>query len=146
MAKLSLTVGVILVVIGVGGYVASSYASATALIPAAIGVLIGLLGLMARNDQWRRHAMHAAMGIALVGIFGTFAGLVTVLAAIAGNTLGAAGLAPMSKALTATVLIGYLAMGVRSFVHARGAERRIRGDRRAGPNDRRSGEDRRFMN
>jgi len=64
MAKLSLIVGAILVVIGVSGYVASSYVSPTALIPAAIGVVIGLLGLLARNEQWRRHAMHAAMGMA----------------------------------------------------------------------------------
>ena len=146
MAKLSLTVSIILIVVGVGGYVASGYASPTALIPAAMGVVIGLLALLARNDRMRRHAMHAAMGVALLGIFATFTGLVTVLAAIASNTVGAVGLAPMSKALTATVLIGYLALGVRSFIHARGAERRLRGDRRNGPDDRRSGEDRRYMN
>ena len=146
MAKLSLTVGVILILIGVGGYVASGYASPTALIPAAMGVVIGLLAQLAQNEQWRRHAMHAAMGVALIGIFATVTGLITVLGAIASNSVGAIGLAPMSKALTATVLIGYLALGVRSFIHARGAERRLRADRRTGPDDRRNGEDRRFMN
>ena len=119
MAKLSLTVGVILVVIGVGGYVASSYASATALIPAAIGVLIGLLGLMARNDQWRRHAMHAAMGIALVGILGSMGGVFSLAGALASGS--APGLAALSRASMAIVLTLYLTMGVRSFVAARRA-------------------------
>jgi len=146
MARLSLVVGVILIVIGLGGYVASGYASVTALIPAAIGALIALLGVLARQDHLRKHAMHAAMGLALIGIVGTVTGLVAVLAAIASNSVGDVGLAPMSKALTATVLIGYLALGVRSFVHARGQERRRGDDRRNGPDDRRSGDDRRFMN
>ncbi len=146
MAKLSLIVGVVLILIGVGGYVASGYASPTALIPAAMGVVIGLLAQLAQNERMRRHAMHAAMGVALIGIFATVTGLITVLGAIASNSVGTVGLAPMSKALTATVLIGYLALGIRSFIHARGAERRLRGDRRTGPDDRRSGEDRRFMN
>lgn len=146
MTQLNVIVGGILVAIGVGGYVASNYASPTALIPAAIGMVIGLIGVLARNPRRRKHLMHAAMGLALVGIFGTFSGLVQGLGAIASNSLNTLGLAPLSKALTATVLIGYLAMGVRSFVQARRAdERRDGAERRLGADDRRTGDDRRFQ-
>ena len=75
MAKTSQLVGVILMVLGGGGYVMSGMASPTALIPAFFGIVISGLGYYGRHEHTRKTAMHLAMGIALVGILGSARGL-----------------------------------------------------------------------
>src|SRR4030095_9150197 len=133
MIALSLTVGVLLVAVGIGGYVVSDMVSATALSPAAFGVVILMLGLYGRAEGRRRTAMHLAMGIALVGILGSIGGVFPLLEWVARRCgavspwwRGRAGgggeplpLAPASKSAMAVVLAIYLAMGIRSFVAAR---------------------------
>ena len=46
--------------------------SVTALIPAFVGILLGICGAIGLNDNLRKHAMHAA---AVVGLLGALAGL-----------------------------------------------------------------------
>ena len=112
----------VLVVLGVGGYLASDRVSPTALIPAAFGVVLVLLGLYGRAPAQRRTAMHLAMGLALVGILGTAGGLITLVEGAAAGSAGVSrlGMAPVAKGLMALTLIVYLAIGVRSFIRARG--------------------------
>jgi hypothetical protein len=112
MVQLSLWIGLLLVALGIVGYVGTQMISITALIPAAFGVLIVLAALYGRAESRRRTAMHLAMGIALLGILGSFRGLVDVLG-------GATGAASVARATMAALLIVYLAMGIRSFVAAR---------------------------
>ena len=114
MARLSAWVGIVLIGLGVWGYRASDGVSVTALIPAAFGFVILVLGVLGRSDARRRTMMHIAMGVALVGIAGSSSGLMKF--ASAGM---AAGLAVRAKAAMAGVLIVYLALGVRSFIAAR---------------------------
>lgn len=113
-------VGVWLLVLGIGGYVMSDMVSPTALIPAAFGLVLAMLGFYSRTAAQRRTAMHLAMGIALVGIIGTAGGLVEAIRALFAGTIGSVGMAPISKGLMAVTLIVYLALGVRSFIKARG--------------------------
>lgn len=119
MITLSLTVGVLLLAVGIGGYVLSHMVSPTALIPAAFGVVILMLGLYGRSEGRRRTAMHLAMGIALVGILGSIAGVVPMVKWLAGGGTEPLPLAPASKSAMAVLLVIYLAMGIRSFVAAR---------------------------
>ena len=86
MIALSLTVGVLLVAVGIGGYVLSHMVSPTALIPAAFGVVILMLGLYGRAEVRRRTAMHLAMGIALVGILGSIGGVLPMLKWLTGGS------------------------------------------------------------
>ena len=59
--------GILLIVLGGWGYTQSVTRSPMALIPSVLGVLFLALGIAAGRDEWRKHAMHAAAGLALVG-------------------------------------------------------------------------------
>ena len=119
MSSASVLFGLLLAAIGAAGYVLSDMVSPTALIPAAFGVVIAMLGLYGRDPARRRTAMHLAMGIALVGILGSIGGVFALAGAVASGS--APGLAAISRASMAIVLMLYLTMGVRSFVAARRA-------------------------
>ncbi|HEV2089325.1 MAG TPA: hypothetical protein VGR21_13535, partial [Cryptosporangiaceae bacterium] len=115
--KLALVVGALLIVVGGWAYTASGPgASPTALIPAFLGlalVVAGLLGL--RGGGLRRHAMHAGAAVALGGVLGSLWQLVTRPAAGSEH----AGIALVAGALTAVLCAVFLALAVRSFLHAR---------------------------
>ena len=119
MPKLALVVGAALTALGAWGYTASGPgASPTALIPAALGLPIaaaGALGL--RSAAARRHAMHAAAGVSLLGALGSLGQLIARPAA--GSA--AAGIARTAGVLTFVLCSGFLAAAVRSFVAARSA-------------------------
>ncbi len=115
MAKTSQLVGVILMVLGIGGYVASGMASPTALIPAFFGLVISGLGYYGRHEHTRKTAMHLAMGVALVGIIGS---LMRVVPALLSGTAEWR-LALISQLVMAVLLIWYLIKGIQSFRAAR---------------------------
>lgn len=101
-----------LIVIGVVGYVATDRQSATALIPAFLGLLLLAFGWLGRNDAYRKHAMHGVALFALLGLLGTIRGLIRLLS---GTTTPAA----ISQALTAILTGALLALCVKSFIDAR---------------------------
>lgn len=117
MISLTLLVGTLLVVLGIVGYVTSDAASLTALIPAGVGVLLVLAAVLGRRPQLRPHAVHAAMLIALLGLLGSLMNVAQVGALLAGTAERPS--AVVVSLIMAVVLIGYLAVGVRSFVAAR---------------------------
>ncbi len=104
-------------IVGVGGYVMTGMASPTALIPAAFGLVISMLGFYARHEDNRRTAMHLAMGIAMVGVLGSVSGLLSIPALISGEVALPA--AVVSRSAMAVILLVYLAMGFNSFRQAR---------------------------
>lgn len=118
MVQLTAIVGVLLVIVGVVGYVLTDMVSLTALIPAAIGVVLVLLAVWGQRPAARRHAMHAALLIALLGIGGTVRGLVQLPTLLAGGEV-ARPAAVYSQSLTAVVLLVLLLAGIRSFLAAR---------------------------
>jgi hypothetical protein len=67
MAGVAVGAGILLVVVGAVGYGLAEKPSFTALIPAAVGALFVVLGALARNEAYRKHAMHAAAGLGLLG-------------------------------------------------------------------------------
>ena len=89
-------------------------ASATALLPLPIGVLLGVCGALALKPTLRMHAIHAAMVVAVLAFL-----------AVAGEALfrpgagAASGVAKTEKALTLLALFCYLVLGIRSFIVAR---------------------------
>ena len=118
MVRLTSSVGVLLVIVGVGGYVLTGAASPTALIPAGLGAVLLLLAAWGRQEGARKHAMHGAMLIALVGIAGTVRGLMQLPTLLAGGEV-ARPAAVYAQSLTALVLVVFLVSGIRSFVAAR---------------------------
>jgi hypothetical protein len=118
MSQLSIVVGLLLVVLGVAGYVASDMVSGTALIPAVFGLVLVALGVYGRDAARRKTAMHLAMGIALVGLFGSARGLFQLPALLGGGDV-ARPAAVISQAIMAVLMLVYLVMGIRSFISAR---------------------------
>lgn len=119
MAKLTILVANILIFMGVGGYVASDMVSFTALIPAFFGVPLEILGILALAESRRKHAMHGAVMVALIGFLGSVPGLLKVGQLMAGEAER-----PMAvgmQAAMAILLAIYIALCVRSFIAARKA-------------------------
>lgn len=118
MVGLAIGTGVILTLLGVIGYFASGGASVTALIPAAFGVLFMILGLVARNQARRKHAMHGAAVLALVGLVATFSGALKAFTLIAGESVERPQ-AVVAQGVMALLCLVFLIFAVRSFIRAR---------------------------
>jgi hypothetical protein len=119
MPSTTIALGAALVVLGLAGYVLTGGASLTALIPAAFGVLLALAGVLARDERKRKHAMHAAVVVALLGFLGSFRGVLQIGSLIDGTALRPA--AVVSQTIMAALTLAYIVMAVRSFVRARAA-------------------------
>ena len=70
MSSTTILFGVLLTLLGLTGYFLTGANSPTALIPALFGFLLLVLGLLARSEPMRKHAMHVAAIVALAGCGG----------------------------------------------------------------------------
>ena len=108
--------GLILIVLGVASYMLTGRTSVTALIPAIFGAVLVICALIARNENARKHAMHAAV---VVGLLGALAALGRgIPAALSG---GAGRPAILSQLVMGVLLLIYVGLGVQSFIAARKA-------------------------
>lgn len=112
MANITRIVGGVLLAVGLGGYLATDGAHFTALLPAVLGLAILVLGIVAGRSEDARHAIHAALALALIGGLGA-------LPRAAGIADG--GAAAIASLVTAVVALGYVGLGVRSFLAVRKA-------------------------
>ncbi len=120
MASFTIRIGAILTAAGIAGYVLTGAVSPTALIPAAIGVVLVVLGLVGqRQPDLRKHVMHVAVVVAIIGLAGSISGLLALPGALASGE----GVRPavVMRSSMAILLIVYIAVAVRSFIAARGA-------------------------
>ena len=117
MPSITLALGVALIILGLAGYFLTGGVSVTALIPAAFGLVIALSGLLARDERKRKHAMHAAVAVALLGFLGSVRGLLQIGSVFNGTAARPA--AVIAQTIMAVMTLGYVLMGVRSFVRAR---------------------------
>jgi len=117
MPTLALLVGAVLVAIGLGTYLGTGAHSGTALIPAALGVLIGLAGLVARNPRLRMHAMHVAVLVALLGVLGCIPGVLKLPALLDGTAQRPVAVA--AQLATFVICLAFVVSAVRSFIEAR---------------------------
>jgi hypothetical protein len=118
MPAITFFVAVLLLAVGLGGFVASAAHAPTALIPAILGVLLGVCAAVARNAKARMHAMHAAVLLALLGLLGSLRGVLQLPALLSGQTV-ARPLAVVAQSLTVVLCLGYLVVAIRSFIQAR---------------------------
>ena len=117
MPSTTIALGGVLIVLGLAGYFLTGAASLTALIPAAFGLVMTLLGLLARDERKRKHAMHAAVVVALLGFLGSIRGLLQIGDVVDGTAARPA--AVIAQTIMAVLTLGYIVMAVRSFVRAR---------------------------
>lgn len=109
--------GVILIFIGVAGYAnayTTGHASVTALIPAFIGIALTALGAIGRaNEGMRKHIMHVAVIIALLGFIAPLAQMI-----IRGVPLSTSP-AVLSSLATSLVSLVFVVLAIKSFRDAR---------------------------
>ena len=116
MPSTTRTLGLVLILLGLISYFGTGRTSATALIPAFFGAVFIILALVARSESARKHAMHAAVSLALIGLVGTLVRLVPAI--VAGQLARPAVLAQL---VMSVLLTGYIVLGVKSFKAARRA-------------------------
>jgi ABC-type transport system involved in cytochrome c biogenesis permease subunit len=119
MPTTAIICGSLLVLIGFAGYaygLMNGNASLTALIPAAFGSVLEIFGFVARSrESLRKHLMHAAVVVALLGFIMT-AGRLLMKA----NQISP-GAAVFSQIAMAFVCLVFVVLAVRSFITARRA-------------------------
>ncbi len=120
MAKITIGLGLVLVTLGLGSYFGTGRESITALIPAFFGLPLLLLGLVALKESMRKHAMHIAAVIGLLGFGGTVSGLMKLPVLLTGGEL-ARPTAVAVQAGMAIVCFIFVVLCVWSFMKARRA-------------------------
>jgi hypothetical protein len=107
-------IGVILMVLGIAYFFATGQKSFTALIPAFFGLPLFLLGLLALQEKFLKHAMHAA---AVVGLLGFLGGVFGAVRSVVKE--GAIENPAVESALLALVCAVFVGLCVQSFIAAR---------------------------
>jgi hypothetical protein len=123
MANTTIGFGVVFLVLGIVGHVATGSQHPTALIPAGLGLVLVILGLLAKKPKLRMHAMHGAALVALLGFAGSVSGIGQVARMLSGEAI-ARPPAAIARSIMAVLCLAFLALTVRSFVAARIARRR----------------------
>lgn len=118
MPIVTIVVGSLLSLIGILGYVFSESHSLTALIPLVFGSLLEACGALALRSDFKKHAMHGASVLALLGVLGSAMGFVSYLKLITGAPVARPLGAQMQAAMFVICLV-FLVLCVRSFREAR---------------------------
>ncbi len=124
MAKTTIVLGVLLILVGVGAYFGSGTKSITALIPAFFGLPISLLGIAMLQEKWQKHAMHGAVALALLGFLGSVSGLPKLFTLMAGGDV-ARPLAVVVQSIMAISCAVFVALGIKSFIEARRQRKKL---------------------
>lgn len=121
MPTAAITSGFLLILIGIIGYgygMSDGRASLTALIPAILGILLAGLGFAARaKENLRKHLMHGAVLIGLLGLLGTASSFLKIPALFDGTAERPAAVA--AQLATALVSLVFVILCVKSFIDAR---------------------------
>lgn len=112
--------GVLLILIGIGGYayeMANDSASPTALIPSVLGLILAVLGFVAKGrEKLRKHLMHGAVVVGLLGFLATVSSFLKIPALFSGTAGRPA--AVVAQFATALVCLVFVTLCVKSFIDA----------------------------
>jgi multisubunit Na+/H+ antiporter MnhF subunit len=117
MAKVTLVFAVLLIVLGLVGFIGTGSEHPTALIPTWFGLAMGVCGVLAISPRERRRKlfMHINVTIGLVGFLGTVAEILRNL----GFSKDVDATALLAKTAMAWLMLIYVIFCVRSFRAAR---------------------------
>ena len=114
MHRWTILFGLLLVVIGLGGYYFSDAKQPMTLIPAVLGIAMFVCGVVAAQGAMRMLAMRVA---ALIGMIGFVGPMVTIFNDIT-NTAEV-----LAKGLTSALCLMFVMMCINSFLEARRARK-----------------------
>lgn len=120
MAKLTLGLGVLLILVAIAGFVATGSSHPTALIPGGIGVLFCIFGALANSPDGKKRMlwMHIAVTVALLCFLGTIKADLDVFRLAHGMAF-AHPVAIEEKAAMSLLCLLFVLLCVRSFIAAR---------------------------
>ncbi len=118
MPQRTVLVGVLLVVLGVGAYVGTGFESPTAVLPAALGVPVAVLGWLATEERRRAATMHAVVALTLLGALGGLQGVAQLPALLTGGNVDRPVAAAVQSAMTLVCAV-HVVLAVQSFRAAR---------------------------
>ncbi len=122
MAILTIVLGLLLIMLGVGGYVTADPPSVTALIPAFFGVVFLVLGGLSLKRSSRKFAAPASLVLALLGLFSTAAmGWPKLPALLTGKELDRPA-AVASQSIMAALCLLFIVAVIVLFVRGRGGK------------------------
>jgi Na+(H+)/acetate symporter ActP len=123
MGRVTIGFGIFLILIGCVGFFLTYQPEKppyTALIPAAFGLALAILGGLALKESFRKHAMHAAAMIGLVGFLGAAVMSLRKLlpALFSGEDIDRPNAVIAQLIMAATCLV-FVGLCVKSFIDAR---------------------------
>lgn len=122
MPQITIMYALLLILAGVGGYFYFDRASTTILIPAFFGIVVLVAGLLARKEKLLKHAMHAAAGLGILGVFASFRGIKQLPALVQGEEVLRPN-AVIMQSLMFSLSFVFVALCVYSFVLVRRQKR-----------------------
>jgi hypothetical protein len=122
MAKLTIAFGILLILLGIVGFVATGSVHPTSLIPSVLGLFFVLFGVMANSDDSKKRMlwMHISVTVALLVFLGTIPADINVIQLSRGAFFAHPASVEEKAALSLLCLI-YVLFCVRSFISARRA-------------------------
>ncbi len=120
MTTITIGLGLVLIALGLGGYFGTGRESLTALIPLLFGLPLAILGVVALKERMRKHAMHVAAVIGLLGFAGTVKGLMKLPVLLTGGELARPAAVAVQAAMAIVCLL-FVVLCVWSFIKARRA-------------------------
>jgi len=114
MGRVTVVFGLFLAVVGAGFFLGTESKSVTALIPSVFGLLFIILGALASWDIARKHVMHFA---AMIGLIGFILPLWRAIKALAGG--GEFSPAVIEQLVMAVTCLVFVGLCVKSFIDAR---------------------------
>jgi hypothetical protein len=120
MAKLTIVFGILLIILGVTGYVYTGSAHPTALIPAGAGILFIIFGALAGSDNPKKRMlwMHISVTVALLLFLSLIRADIDVIRLGRGVSFPYPA-AVIEKSATSLLSLLYVLFCVRSFIAAR---------------------------
>ena len=121
MPIIAIVFGILLAVVGISGFVVTGMTHLNALIPFVLGDLLVMLGVLTLvRPKWRKHTMHAAATLALLGVGGSAGGTIQLLRWLVG-TAPEHPIVVMAQSATSLLCAIFVAFAIRSFIEARRA-------------------------
>lgn len=120
MSKITIVFGILLIILGVTGFVYTGNAHPTALIPAGAGILFIIFGALASSDNAKKRMlwMHISVTVALLLFLSLIRADIDVILLSRGAFFPYPA-AVIEKSATSLISLLYVLLCVRSFIAAR---------------------------